>query len=65
MHIPIYMHIYLHAHIYIPIETYVFILIVRKYNINNVNHRNDNSKSKNISDHIALKIILSSRRILI
>ena len=45
MHIPIYMHIYLHAHIYIPIETYVFILILRKYNINNVNHRNGNSKS--------------------
>ena len=38
------MHIYLHD-MCIPTETYVFILILRKYNIKNVNHRNDNSKS--------------------
>ena len=45
MHIPIYMHIYLHGHIYIAIETYVFMLILRTYHINNVNQRNDKSNS--------------------
>ena len=40
---------------YLYIETYVFILMLRKYNINNVNHRRDNSNSNEQSDHTALK----------
>ena len=45
MHRPVYIHIYLHARIYIHIQTYIFTLILRKYNINNVSHKNDKSNS--------------------
>ena len=62
IYVCVYMYVYTYVCMYTHIRTYtyiykiyMFILLLPKHSSNKVNHKNDNSNSKNVSNHTALK----------